>query len=92
MGRWYNTLERWFGSKGGIDVALKKITVDQLLFSPISLFIVICVLEYARGRELKQIKEDLKTKYFDILITNYEVRLNSNYEINLNKESQTVVN
>lgn len=71
-GTWYRLLDKYIGSQGGI-VVLKKVCVDQLLFAPMFIGVMLSTIGTLQGNDLVQLKEKLKNEYFDILRNNYKV-------------------
>ncbi|XP_028136629.1 mpv17-like protein [Diabrotica virgifera virgifera] len=64
---WYRLLSK---SKYSL---LQRVAIDQLLFAPSLLPVMITSVNVLKGQNWFQIKDELKHKYFHILITNYKV-------------------
>lgn len=73
-GTWYKILDRYFGSKGTLTV-FKKVTCDQLLFTPPFLLCLLSVIgTIQKGTSnLKNVLLKLEDEYMDILSNNYKV-------------------
>nr|XP_023024631.1 protein Mpv17-like [Leptinotarsa decemlineata] len=69
---WYRALSKYIGHTGK-SVVLKKVALDQFVFAPTFLALFITVMNTLEGHSWDFIKLQLKKKYKDILITNYEV-------------------
>lgn len=68
---WYRFLSKTVkkGTKG--TVVLKKLAIDQLVFTPFSTFVCISALNILQGNNWSIIKKELDCKYKNILITGY---------------------
>jgi len=66
-----------FGSVAA--TALGKMAADQFLFAPIFLCNFVGLMGALNGDSVEQIKTDLRTKYFDILMNNYKVNRVTNF-------------
>lgn len=53
--------------------AMIKVGIDQLIFAPICLAMLVSILSYMQDRNVQMIEHKLKTQYKDILIANYYV-------------------
>ncbi|CAG9783060.1 unnamed protein product [Diatraea saccharalis] len=69
---WYGLLNKHIGSTGK-SVALKKVFVDQVLFAPAFLYLILIAVGTLQGKSFDTIKADLKANYTDVLITNYYI-------------------
>ncbi|CAH1987319.1 unnamed protein product [Acanthoscelides obtectus] len=54
-------------------ILLQKVLLDQLVFAPSSLVVVLSILSLMQGGNLKSAKEEIKEKYVDILVKNWQV-------------------
>nr|CAI5863048.1 unnamed protein product [Callosobruchus analis] len=73
---WYKCLDRfgkYIKDKSSTSVALKKVFLDQAVFAPCSLAVVMTILNFLEGGNFKSAKEEIKEKYVDILATNYKI-------------------
>lgn len=68
---WYGILDR--GLKGSRYVVAKKVVLDQFVFAPSFLAVVISFLNLAHGKSVSQVKEKMKADYVPILKANYMV-------------------
>ncbi|KAG6453645.1 hypothetical protein O3G_MSEX008252 [Manduca sexta] len=69
---WYGVLNRHVGSQGKI-VAVKKVLVDQLLFAPSFLGMILVCAGTMQGKTWDKVKSDVQANYFDVLQTNYYI-------------------
>ncbi|XP_057668341.1 protein Mpv17-like [Diorhabda carinulata] len=69
---WYKFLSRKLGDKGKF-VVLKKVAADQLLFAPPFQIGLITVINSLQGRDFDFIKNQIRQKYTDILLTGYKL-------------------
>lgn len=69
---WYGVLDKFFGSQGKL-AALRKVAMDQLLFAPPFLALIMTVVASAQGDSLVRIKQRLSEDYMDVLKSNYKV-------------------
>ncbi|RVE45581.1 hypothetical protein evm_009778 [Chilo suppressalis] len=69
---WYGLLNNRIGSTGK-TVALKKVFVDQVLFAPAFLSLILVAVGALQGKPWETVKLDLKANYSDVLITNYYI-------------------
>lgn len=69
---WYGLLNKYIGA-GGKTVALKKVFVDQVIFAPAFLLIILTAVGTLQGKSFDTIKNDIKANYSDVLKTNYYV-------------------
>lgn len=53
--------------------ALTKLAVDQLLFAPFMIVLFYPIINMVEGKPLANAVEDLKTKYFATMATNYKI-------------------
>ncbi|XP_053601404.1 protein Mpv17 [Plodia interpunctella] len=67
---WYGVLHRYIGSAGK-SVAIKKVFVDQCVFAPVFLFILLSAVGTLQGKTLEHVEKDIRTNYLDVLKTNY---------------------
>ncbi|XP_077293471.1 mitochondrial inner membrane protein MPV17 [Arctopsyche grandis] len=67
---WYGALNKYIGSTGRI-VTLKKVVVDQCLFAPSFVTIFISTQSALEGKTYREIENDLRANYIDIMKTNY---------------------
>nr|XP_004928522.1 protein Mpv17 [Bombyx mori] len=69
---WYGVLNKYVGSQGKI-VTIKKVFLDQFLFAPSFLCILLISVAALQRKTWDIIKVDLKSNYFDVLTTNYYI-------------------
>lgn len=69
---WYGALNKQIGSKGG-TVAIKKVFVDQVIFAPTFLCMILATVGALQGKKWDVIKQDLDANYLDVLKTNYYI-------------------
>ncbi|KAK6633264.1 hypothetical protein RUM44_003865 [Polyplax serrata] len=90
---WYGTMEKYFGSQGKFT-ALKKVTVDQLMFAPAFLVVIMTVVSAVQGNSVREINDKIALDYTDVLISNYKlwpaVQLLNFYMVPLNYQVLTV--
>ncbi|XP_075234277.1 mitochondrial inner membrane protein MPV17 isoform X2 [Lycorma delicatula] len=72
LSKWYGALERMFG-KNGIKTTLKKIAVDQTLFAPCFIPVIMSSIAFTEGKSVEDIKWKLQSEYFNVLFTNYKI-------------------
>ncbi|KAJ2947731.1 hypothetical protein O0L34_g9507 [Tuta absoluta] len=69
---WYGLLQKRVGDAGK-TVALKKVLIDQFVFAPAFLGMLLSTVGTMQGKNLESIKSDLENNYFDVLKTNYYI-------------------
>lgn len=69
---WYGILNKQIGSKG-TTVAIKKVFVDQVIFAPTFLCLILVTVGAMQGKKWDVIKQDLNSNYPDVLKTNYYI-------------------
>lgn len=69
---WYGVLNRHVGAQGK-TVAMKKVLLDQCIFAPSFLYILLCLVGATQGKSWKVIKGDVERNYFDVLKANYYI-------------------
>lgn len=69
---WYGVLNKHIGSQGK-TVAIKKVLIDQTLFAPMFLGLLLVTVGVLQGKDGVHIKSDLKANYLDVLATNYYI-------------------
>ncbi|XP_072936093.1 mitochondrial inner membrane protein Mpv17 [Epargyreus clarus] len=69
---WYGLLNRYIGSSGK-SVTLKKVFVDQFVFAPNFLFLLLVAVGSMQGKNVEGIKKDIEANYLDVLTTNYYI-------------------
>ncbi|XP_049872915.1 protein Mpv17 [Pectinophora gossypiella] len=67
---WYGVLNKHIGHTGK-TVAVKKVFLDQVVFAPMVLCSLLCIVGASQGKNWDSIKQDLNTNYIDILKANY---------------------
>ncbi|KAL0281410.1 UNVERIFIED_CONTAM: hypothetical protein PYX00_002404 [Menopon gallinae] len=72
LGKWYSVLHRIFG-KGVKFAALKKVTIDQLLFAPIFTGMVLSVINFTNHFSVESMIAKVKEDYPDVIKNNYKV-------------------
>lgn len=70
---WYRFLFKAVTKGTNKAILLKKITLDQLLFAPISTFAFITTVNVLEGKNWTTIKNELNCKYTNILVTGYGI-------------------
>ncbi|XP_030745381.1 protein Mpv17-like [Sitophilus oryzae] len=70
---WYKVLQRKFGSDKTLQTGIKKMSCDQLLFAPVFLLVFVSSVEVLHGNNMEGIKDSLRKKYKDIVITNWKI-------------------
>ncbi|EEC13530.1 conserved hypothetical protein [Ixodes scapularis] len=70
---WYVALDRWLVLGSGTSAAIKKVILDQLLCSPVYLLGFMGLKGVFEGHQWSQIKEDVKTRYANVLATSYVI-------------------
>ncbi|CAG7838439.1 unnamed protein product [Allacma fusca] len=73
LSRWYGVLDRYIVIKSPGKQALAKMAVDQFGFAPIFIVLFLGVNGITNGKEVSQIKEDVKRDYTTILEANYKI-------------------
>lgn len=68
---WYFTLERIVGSSGGRALVIKKVFLDQALFTPVFLPSFLVTLGALQRRSWESIKQTVRADYLPILKANY---------------------
>ncbi|XP_077528782.1 mitochondrial inner membrane protein Mpv17-like isoform X2 [Haemaphysalis longicornis] len=68
---WYITLERIVGSTGGGAMVVKKVLLDQGVFTPVFIPSFLTTLGALQGRSWEGIKDMVRTDYLPILKANY---------------------
>lgn len=69
---WYGVLNKQIGSKG-TTVVIKKVFVDQVIFAPTFLSMILVTVGAMQGKNWDVIKQDLDANYLDVLKTNYYI-------------------
>lgn len=69
---WYGLLNKHVGAIGK-TVAMKKVFVDQVIFAPTFLFLILVAVGALQGKSWESIKSDVHANYFDVLKTNYYI-------------------
>ncbi|XP_048005266.1 protein Mpv17 [Leguminivora glycinivorella] len=67
---WYGVLQKYIG-KEGKTVAIKKVFVDQAIFAPTFLFLILATVGTMQGKNWETVKSEIRRDYFDVLKTNY---------------------
>lgn len=67
---WYEVLNRHIGSAGK-GVAIRKVFIDQFIFAPSFLVMILVTVGAMQGKSWDNIKVDLSSNYLDVLKTNY---------------------
>ncbi|KRT79939.1 hypothetical protein AMK59_6473, partial [Oryctes borbonicus] len=84
---WYRLLAKHIGMKGSL-VTVKKVALDQFLFAPFCIGMLLTVLGTVQGQPPKETIKKLKRDYTDIMIANYKlwpaVQLMNFYVVPLN--------
>lgn len=68
---WYITLERIVGSTGGGAMVVKKVLLDQGVFTPVFIPSFLTTLGALQGRSWEGIKDMVRMDYLPILKANY---------------------
>lgn len=67
---WYGLLNKYIGASGS-KVVLTKVFIDQVIFAPTFLAILLATVGTMQGKDFKNIQLELKRDYLDVLIANY---------------------
>lgn len=70
---WYRVLDKFIGSDKGIKSSLKKVAIDQCVFSPAMMVVFMGTFSALQGASFAQFKDNLEKNYVDILLNNYKV-------------------
>lgn len=73
LSMWYKTLDR-FGTKNTIPIVAKKLSVDQLIASPIVNGSIMIMSRVFSGDEWPQIQEKLEKNYVTVMLNSYLVK------------------
>lgn len=68
---WYITLERLVGTTGGRAMVIKKVLLDQGVFTPVFIPSFLSALGALQGRSWEGIKDMVRADYLAILKANY---------------------
>lgn len=52
---------------------MQKVFIDQVVFAPIFLAILLSMIGYSQHQDVEKVKEKLRHDYTDILVANYSV-------------------
>lgn len=74
LSMWYRTLDR-FGTKNTIPIIVKKLSIDQLVASPIVNGSVMIMSRVFSGDEWPEIQEKLEKNYFTVMRNSYLVKI-----------------
>ncbi|VVC92510.1 protein Mpv17 [Leptidea sinapis] len=69
---WYGLLNHYIGSSGKM-VAIKKVFVDQVIFAPTFLLLLLSAVGALQGKTWDNLKKDIDLNYLDVLKTNYYI-------------------
>ncbi|CAG9860757.1 unnamed protein product [Phyllotreta striolata] len=69
---WYKFLSKMIRPDDK-TAAFKKVALDQFMFAPCFLPVFLIALNTLKGNDWQTTKAEIKDKYFDIMITNYQV-------------------
>lgn len=72
MRTWYGILNKYVGSRG-TTVVLKKVALDQFIFAPIFIGVLLSTIGAMQGQSIEEIKNNLKRDYPDVIVNNYKV-------------------
>lgn len=75
---WYLTLDKIFKPNPAVsamNLGLRKMATDQLLFAPVCNFCFISILGGMQRKNLEQIKLKVSKEWPDVMKTNYKVSL-----------------
>ncbi|KAI8429818.1 hypothetical protein MSG28_000332 [Choristoneura fumiferana] len=61
---WYGLLQRYIGTQGK-TVAIKKVFVDQFIFAPTFLVMILAAVGTMQGKPWKAVESDIEANYFD---------------------------
>lgn len=73
LSMWYKTLDR-FGTKNTVPIIAKKLSVDQLIASPIVNGSIMIMSRVFSGDEWPQIKKKLEDNYVTVMLNSYLVK------------------
>lgn len=68
--KWYGVLNKYIGSSGS-KVALKKVALDQFVFAPGLIAVLLTVFNGLQGLSFDDSIKKLRNDYPDVLVNNY---------------------
>ncbi|XP_055546142.1 protein Mpv17-like [Wyeomyia smithii] len=71
--KWYGVLDKRITGSNKTLNTFKKVALDQLLFAPVFLGLLIGTIGVLQGHNREEIERKLKNEYTDILLTNYYI-------------------
>ncbi|XP_058454324.1 protein Mpv17 [Malaya genurostris] len=71
--KWYGFLDKRITGSSRAVVTFKKVALDQLVFAPVFLGLLIGTIGLLQGHNKDEIEAKLKNEYTDILRTNYYI-------------------
>lgn len=78
LSMWYKTLDR-FGTKNTVPIIAKKLSVDQLIASPIVNGSIMIMSRVFSGDEWPQIQKKLEDNYVTVMLNSYLVKYFQHY-------------
>lgn len=69
-GAWYVVLDRVFGT-GGASITLKKVLLDQLLFSPVFVPVFLVFVGFLQGQPWADIERTVRRDFLPVLTASY---------------------
>lgn len=72
MRTWYGILNKYVGSQGP-TAALKKVALDQFVFAPIFISVLLVTINGMQGQTMDENINNLKRDYPDVLVNNYKL-------------------
>lgn len=70
---WYGVMDKSIKVKSPLHRTLIKVGIDQIIFAPIFIALLVSTISYMQDQNVQLIEEKLRTQYKDILIGNYYV-------------------
>lgn len=71
--RWYGFLDKKVTGASKKVIVIKKVSLDQLAFSPIFLGTLLTMLGALQGHKPDEVKEKLKEQWVDVVLTSYYI-------------------
>lgn len=71
--KWYGMLDVRATAKSQFGRTVQKVFIDQVVFAPIFLAVLISMIGYSQHQDINKVKHKLENDYVDILKANYSV-------------------
>lgn len=71
--KWYGLLDQRCSGKTPLSRTIQKVFVDQIVFAPIFLGILLSFIGFSQHPNIEKVKTKLRNEYIDILKSNYAV-------------------